>query len=133
MRKWASRGVSVAKNLPQRSRHRRHGLGPWVRKVPWRRTWHATPAFLPGESHGQRSLVGSSPGVTERQAGLTEQKLHVRRWLQPSAGDNLPGETEALTVKGGPVHIHTGDTMAALSCVTIATHKARQRGSVTWF
>ena len=27
----------------------------------WRRQWHPTPALLPGESHGQRSLVGCSP------------------------------------------------------------------------
>ena len=26
----------------------------------WRRQWHPTPVFLPGESHGQRSLVGCS-------------------------------------------------------------------------
>ena len=24
----------------------------------WRRKWHPTPVLLPGESHGQRSLVG---------------------------------------------------------------------------
>ena len=30
-------------------------------KIPWRRAWHLTPVFLPGESHGQRSLVGYSP------------------------------------------------------------------------
>ena len=34
---------------------------PWVRKVPWRREWLLTPAFQPGESHGQRSLAGYSP------------------------------------------------------------------------
>ena len=28
----------------------------WVGKLPWRRTWQLTPVFLPGESHGQRSL-----------------------------------------------------------------------------
>jgi len=28
---------------------------------PWRREWQPTPAFLPGESHGQRSLAGYSP------------------------------------------------------------------------
>ena len=28
---------------------------------PWRRKWQPTPVFLPGESHGQRSLVGYSP------------------------------------------------------------------------
>ena len=34
---------------------------PWVRKIRWRRKWQPTPVFLPGESHGQRSLVGYSP------------------------------------------------------------------------
>ena len=28
---------------------------------PWRRKWQSTPVFLPGKSHGQRSLVGYSP------------------------------------------------------------------------
>jgi len=36
-------------------------FSPWVRKIPWRREWQPTPVFLPGESHGQRSLVGYSP------------------------------------------------------------------------
>ena len=36
----------------------RPGLDPWIRKIPWRRKWQPTPVFLPGESHGQRSLVG---------------------------------------------------------------------------
>ena len=39
----------------------RCGFHPWVRKIPWRRTWQHTPVFLPGESHGQRSLVGYRP------------------------------------------------------------------------
>jgi len=29
--------------------------------IPWRRKWQPTPVFLPGESHGGRSLVGYSP------------------------------------------------------------------------
>ena len=33
----------------------------WVGKIPWRRAWQPTPVFLPGEFHGQRSLVGCSP------------------------------------------------------------------------
>ena len=41
------------------------GCDPWVGKNPWRRAWQPTPVFLPGESHGQRSLVGYSPGVAE--------------------------------------------------------------------
>ena len=34
---------------------------PWAGKIPWRRQWLPTPVFLPGEFHGQRSLVGYSP------------------------------------------------------------------------
>ena len=30
-------------------------------KIPWRRKWQPTAVFLPGESHGQSSLVGYSP------------------------------------------------------------------------
>ena len=39
----------------------RCGFDPWVRKIPWRRKWQSTPVFLPGKSHGQKSLVGYSP------------------------------------------------------------------------
>ena len=34
---------------------------PWVGKITWRRKWQPTPVSLPGEFHGQRSLVGYSP------------------------------------------------------------------------
>jgi len=37
---------------------KRLGLDPWVGKTSWRRAWQPTPVFLPGESQGQRSLVG---------------------------------------------------------------------------
>ena len=38
-------------------RLKRHGIDPWVGKIPQRRKW----LFLPGESHEQRSLAGYSP------------------------------------------------------------------------
>ena len=50
----------------------RAGFYPWVRKIPWRRKWQPTPAFLPGEFHGQRSLVGYSP--------WGHKKLDMARW-----------------------------------------------------
>ena len=40
---------------------KRRGFDPWVGKIPWRRAWQAAPIFLPGESHGERSLVGYGP------------------------------------------------------------------------
>jgi len=48
-------GGSAVKNLPAM---RRHEFDPWLRKIPWRRIWPPTAVFLPGESHGQRSLMG---------------------------------------------------------------------------
>ena len=38
-----------------------HGIDLWLCKVPGRRKWQPTPVFLPGKSHGQRSLAGCSP------------------------------------------------------------------------
>ena len=40
---------------------RRCGFDRWIGRFLWRRKWQPTPVFLPGESHGQRSLVGCSP------------------------------------------------------------------------
>ena len=37
------------------------GFDLWVGKISWRREWLPTPVFLPGKSHGQRSLAGYSP------------------------------------------------------------------------
>ena len=43
-------------------------------KIPWRRTWLLTLVFLPGEFHGQRSLVGhSSRG--HKEMDMTEQLI----------------------------------------------------------
>ena len=37
------------------------GSIPGLGKMPWRRKWQPTPAFLAGKSHGQRSLADYSP------------------------------------------------------------------------
>ena len=52
--------VVVVQNPPANAGDRRDaGLIPG--KMPWRRKWQPMSVFLPGESHGQRSLVGYSP------------------------------------------------------------------------
>ena len=49
------------------------GLIPaWIRKIPWRRKWLPTPVFLPGEFHGQRSLMGYSPWGC-KESNMTER------------------------------------------------------------
>ena len=62
-------------------RCRRHGFDPCIGKIPWRRKWQPTPAFLPGESHGQRSLVGYSPWGRKRVGHdlATEQRQNGRQ------------------------------------------------------
>ena len=52
-------GSSMVKNLPANAGDKGSILGSG--RVPWRREWLPTPIFLPGESHGKRSLVGYSP------------------------------------------------------------------------
>ena len=39
---------------------RRRRFSFWVSKIPWRKKWQPSPVFLPGKSHGQRSLAGCS-------------------------------------------------------------------------
>ena len=41
----------------------RPGFDPWVGKSSSRKEWQPTPVFLPGEFHGQRSLVSYSPYI----------------------------------------------------------------------
>ena len=54
-------GTSVKDPTCQCKRYKRCRFDPWVGKIPWQRAWQPTPVFLPGEFHGQRSLVGYSP------------------------------------------------------------------------
>ena len=54
-----------------------NSFNPWVGKIPWRRVWWPTPVFLPGESHGQRSMVGHSPWCY-KELDMTE--FMTNRW-----------------------------------------------------
>ena len=47
--------------LQCRAARRRHGFDPWIRKFPLEEGMAPAPVFLPGESHGQRSLLGYGP------------------------------------------------------------------------
>ena len=61
-KKQASQVALVVKNpTANAGRHKRAEFEPCIRKIPWRREWLPTSVSLPGESHGQRSLVGYSP------------------------------------------------------------------------
>ena len=51
----------------------------WVREIPWKRK--PTPVFLPGEFHGQRSLVGYSP-CGRKELDMTEGLTHNKYLLE---------------------------------------------------
>ena len=63
----------------------RPGFDPWVGRIPWRRQWQSTPALLPGESNGRRSLIGYS--LWGRKESDSTEGLHFhfllmkRSWL----------------------------------------------------
>ena len=62
----------MVKNPPANAGDIRHMGLIWVGKIPWRRAWQPTGESLLGESHGQRSLVGYSPGG-HKELDTTEQ------------------------------------------------------------
>ena len=65
-------GSVVKKNPPAMQGIRRLEFHLWVGKIPWRRKCQPTPVFLPGKSHGQRSLEGYSPWG-RKESDTTEQ------------------------------------------------------------
>ena len=56
---WVFPGGSDSKEPA--SNVRDPGSIPGSGRFPWRKEWQPTPVFLPGEFHGQRSLVDYSP------------------------------------------------------------------------
>ena len=76
-------GASGKELTCQCRRHKRHGFSPWIGKSPWRRAWQPTPVFLPGESYGQRSLVGNIP-QGGKELDVTEETYHASMYISCS-------------------------------------------------
>ena len=78
LRRWHSGRESSC----QCRRYKRWGCDPLGRKILWSRKQQPTPVFLPGESHGQRSLAGYSlwdrkeSNMTERACARTHTHTH---------------------------------------------------------
>ena len=69
---WWADVHGVAQSWTQLKRLRMHAC------MPWRRNWQPTPVFLPGESQGQRSLVGCRLwGRTESDMTEVTQQQHI--------------------------------------------------------
>ena len=77
---------------------------PRVRKIPWRRKWQPTPVFLPGKSHGPRSLAGYrpwGPKTVRHDLAATEQQGTL------SIQNEGQGPEYSISLTRGPVEVQT--------------------------
>ena len=74
-------GASGKEPVCQCRRQKRRGFDPWVRKISWRRAWQPIPVLLPGEPHGQRSLVAAGHRVTQIGTCLKWLSTHTPFYL----------------------------------------------------
>ena len=84
---WASKIALVVKN-PLASAGDGRDKNCWVSglgKSPGGRAWQPTPVFLPGESRGQRSLVGYSPWG-RKELDTTEQAACTCQFVNDQTG-----------------------------------------------
>ena len=90
----AFQAVLVVKNPPANAGDLRHEFDPWVWRIPRRRKWQPTPVFLPGRSHGQRSLAGYSPQGRKESDMAWRLSTHAKRPKEFKKGWNsLAGHT----------------------------------------
>ena len=84
------------------------GFDPWVGKIPWGRAWQPTLAFLPGESHGQRSLVGYSPWGHKESDTTDQLTLSLPQTILMYSLDwDLPPQADAPYWQNSTLKFHT--------------------------
>ena len=64
----------------------RQEFNPWFGKIPWSRKWQPSPVFLPGKSHGWRSLAGYSPWGCKESDRTERLSTSVKYWPKSSFG-----------------------------------------------
>ena len=87
VRVWGFSRLHEKRLNKQTKKCRRCRFNPWVGKISWRK-WQPTLVFLPEESHGQRSLVGYSPGVTKSWTQLCP-RAHKHTYTTDNTNKNL--------------------------------------------
>ena len=100
---------------------------PWVEKIPWRRAWQPTPVFLPGESHGQRNLVGCRPwgrrelDTTETKCSPAHSGSKAKSGSHPSFW--LPCDKLSLAWTKHLTLVNLSFSSVAQSCLTLRPHE----------
>ena len=120
--KGLPRWVRCKEPVCQCRRHRRPGFDPWVRKIPWRRKWQSIPVFLPGESHGQRSLAGYSPWGHKR----VRHDLVTKQHISLTTEDHLARKNKSSNYKRYSHEfwheLELGKDGLLLSCFNVLSH-----------
>ena len=132
----ASQAALVVKNPALQCRRPKRCLfSPWVTspggghgKIPWRRAWQPIPAFLPGESHGQRSLVNRA---AKSQKQLKRLSTHMHTHTHASYGSSrsrdcpswLPVVHQRVTQA---ISLHRSNYLHYIQCIHIGLGGIRQ-------
>ena len=68
----------MVNNPPANAEDATDMFNPWVGKICWSRKWQPAPVFLPGKSHGQKSLMGYSPWGHRVRNDPSTEHTHAR-------------------------------------------------------
>ena len=91
----------------------------------WRRKWDPTPVFLPGESHGQRSLGDYSPRGGKESDTTEPLNRHHRNMLQVTGRDHTRVQGWGTKRPGG-THCK-GDVQADLKVAEVPTLLSKEK------
>ena len=110
----------MVKTLPSVQETR---FDPWVGNIPWRREWQPTPVFLPGKSHGWRSLAGSSP--------CGHKELDTTEWLHFHKL-SITFKNSELLYCTPVVLVRSLSTVWLFASLWIAVHQASLSFTISW-
>ena len=109
-------GTSGKEPACQCRKCKRLGFDPWVWKIPGRSTWEPTPVFVPGGSHGQRTLAVHRVAESDTTEVTYNARMSVlgssyMNLMVASGEDHLPREKGVVAVWDWPIldflnHIH---------------------------
>ena len=86
---WASLVAQMVKNLPSMQETWVYSLS---QEDPLEKEWSPTSVFLPGEFHGQRSLVSNNSPWGPKESDMTEH-AHIERTQTSSNNMNTSDQT----------------------------------------
>ena len=109
---WGFQVTRGKESTCQCRRRRRCGFNPWVGKIPWRRKWQLTSVFLPGKSHGQRSLAATVHGGHKESAMTKHTRTRARAHTHTQHISGKMGYF--FPVSQGGIFLHSYRTKASL-------------------